>query len=384
MADVHGYCDPVFNSVRDLLQQRIVSGDEIGASLCINVDGKNVLDLWGGYADEAHTRPWEKDTLSVIWLCSKVVTTLAANILADRGLLDVNEKVATYWPEFAANGKEDVRVSHILSHTSGVSTWPPGTTYEEILDVEGATAKLANMAPLWTPGELNGYHLVSQGHLVGEIVRRVSGKALNQFIADEIAGPLGADYRLGLPKELWSRTADIVPFTPGPPPSIVATSIAAKTYAGTPMLPSIAGAPNEPAFRERQLGGIGGFSNARALARIGSMVSLNGAVDGKQYLSPSTIENMLQEQVAGTDAVLFQYLRFGLGIALPSPQSLPWIPEGRICFWGGWGGSFFLMDLDRRMTIGYVMNKMHQVVIGNERTTHNYVKEIYKVIGQQK
>ncbi|KAJ5166756.1 uncharacterized protein N7482_005537 [Penicillium canariense] len=381
MADVRGYCDPSFTSVRELLEQRIASGVEIGASLCINIEGKNVVDIWGGYADEAHTRPWEKDTLSPVWSSSKVVTNLAANLLADRGLLDVNEKVATYWPEFAANGKENVKVSHILGHSSGVSAWQPGTTYEEILDVEGATAKLAEMTPLWTPGELNGYHLISQGHLVGEIVRRVSGKSLNQFIADEITGPLDADYRLGLPKELWARTADIVPFTPSAFPDIDPTSIAARTYAGTPVSPALAVAPNSPSFRAAQLGGMGGFSNARALARIGSMVSLNGTVDGKQYLSPRTIENMLQEQVAGLDAVLFQYLRFGLGVGLPSPQSLPWIPEGRICFWGGWGGSLLLMDLDRRMTIGYVMNKMHESILGYERTTHDYVKEIYKALG---
>lgn len=382
MAEVHGDCDPAFNSVRELLQQRIASGDEIGASLCINIDGKNVVDLWGGHADEAHTRSWEKDTITMIWSSSKVVTNLAANILADRGLLNLNEKVATYWPEFAANGKENITVSQILSHTAGVSSWPLGTTLEEILDVEGATKKLEEMAPLWTPGELIGYHLVTQGHLVGEIVRRVTGKTLNQFIVDEIATPLGADFRLGLPEDLWSRAADIVPFTPSPLPAIDPESIAAKSYAGTPILPSV---PNTPAMRARELGAIGGFSNARALARIGSIVSLNGTVDGKQFLSPRAIENMMQEQIAGVDAVLFLYIRFGLGVALPAPQTFPWIPDGRrICFWGGWGGSFFLMDLDRRMTIGYVMNKMHQVIMGNEKTTHDYVREIYKVVDQLK
>lgn len=150
------------------------------------------------------------------------------------------------------------------------------------------------------------------------------------------------------------------------------------------MSPSFPTVPNGDAFRKNGIGGIGGFSNARALARIGSMVSLNGTVDGKQYLSPKTIDDMLQEQVAGVDAVLFHYFRFGLGLALPSPQSLPWIPEGRLGFWGGWGGSFILMDLDRRMTIGYVMNKMHEVIMGNERTTHDYVREIYRVVDQLK
>ncbi|KAI2791189.1 hypothetical protein POX_c04045 [Penicillium oxalicum] len=384
MTEIKGHCDPAFESVRELLLERFNSGDELGASLCINIDGKNVLDLWGGFADEARTRPWEQDTVTGVWSSSKVITCLAVNILADRGLLDVNEKVSTYWPEFAANGKENVKVSHILSHTSGVPAWAPGITLEEVLDVEGATKKLAELAPMWTPGELSGYHLVSQGHLLGEIVRRVSGKSLTQFIADEIAGPLDADYHLGLPEKDWPRAAELIPPTSGPMPKVDPTSIVARAFAGTPMGEAFAKAPNTSEFRKQELGAIGGFTNGRGLARIGAMVSCNGTLDGKKIMSPETISNMLQEQVAGTDAVLMTDLRFGLGVGLPNPETFPAIPEGNICYWGGWGGSLILMDLDRRMTIGYVMNKMHPTVVGSEKTTHQYIKAIYSAVDQAK
>ncbi|KAF7718160.1 Beta-lactamase domain-containing protein [Penicillium ucsense] len=384
MTELHGHCDSAFNAVRALFRERLESGAEIGASLCINIDGKNVLDLWGGFANEARTRPWERDTVTGVWSSTKVITCLAVNILADRGLLDVNEKVSTYWPEFAVNGKENVKVSHILSHTAGVPAWAPGITLEEVLDVEGATRKLAELAPMWTPGEFSGYHLVSQGHLLGEIVRRVSGKSLTQFIADEIAGPLGADYHLGLPEADWPRAADLIPPTESRMPQIDPASIAARAFAGTPMGAAFANSPNTPEFRKQELGAIGGFTNGRALARIGAMVSCKGTLDGKQILSPGAISSMLQEQAAGIDAVLMTYLRFGLGVGLPVPQSLPVIPEGNICFWGGWGGSLILMDLDRRMTIGYAMNKMYPTVVGSEETTHRYIKAIYEAVNQAK
>ncbi|KAJ5082240.1 hypothetical protein N7532_011283 [Penicillium argentinense] len=386
MTDPHGYCDPAFNSVRELFQQKLINGDELGASLCVNIDGKNVLDIWGGYADAAQTTPWETNTITPVWSCSKIVTNLAALILIDRGQLDVNENVATYWPEFGANGKENVKVSHILSHSSGVSGWEPSykITWDEIYNVKAANAKLASQEPWHVPGELSAYHLINQGHLVGELVERVSGKSLRQFIADEIATPLAADFDLGRPESERSRFAPVIP---PPPPSAAAASafaqmdpnsIGGKTILGAPFV-GAAEKSNEPDFWKAAMGGVGGISNARALARIGSIISRNGTVDGKQYLSPETIERALQEQVSGVDAVLFMYLRFGLGVALPAPQSLPWIPEGRLCFWGGWGGSFVIMDLERRMTIAYSMNKMQNVSLGNECTIA-YVEDIYKVV----
>lgn len=383
MADTYGPCDPAFNSVREAFAEKITKGEELGASLCVNIDGKNVIDIWGGHVDEAQTRPWNQDTITPIWSCSKVVSNLAALMLVDRGLLDVNENVAKYWPEFGANGKENIKVSHILSHSSGVPGWEPSEkmTWEDIFDVKSANAKLAAQAPWFAPGELNTYHIINQGHLVGEIVQRVSGRSLRQFIADEIAKPLGADFDLGRPESEWSRISPVIP-----PPNVPAEAFAhldpngvtAKTYQGSPLL-GAAEQANTPKFWKAEMGGVGGISNARALAQIGSIISQNGTVDGKQYLSPETIDRALEEQIAGPDAVLFLYLRFGLGLGLPVPQSLPWIPDGRICFWGGWGGSILIMDLERRMTIAYAMNKLQQVALGND-CTKAYVEEIYKVL----
>lgn len=376
MAEIHGYCDAAFNNVRELLQQRLAQGDELGASICVNIDGKPVVDLWGGYADAALSRPWNEDTITVVWSCSKVVSNLAALIIIDRGLLDPNEKVCKYWPEFGTNGKENVTVSHILSHASGVPSWEAPMALDDIYDTEKATARLAQQAPWWTPGEHSGYHLITQGHVIGELVRRTSGKSLTQFIADEIAGPLGADFRLGVSEKDWPRTADIIPPPPVELSGLDPESVAAKAFAGT-SIP--AEASMTPGFRKTEIGATNGFGNARALARIGSIVSLGGTVDRKQYLSPKTIDRMLQEQISGPDLVLFMYLRFGLGFGLPVPQTVPWIPEGRVCFWAGWGGAIIIMDLDRRMTIGYTMNKMSNAALGSENTAA-YVKAIYEAV----
>lgn len=376
MAATHGDCDSAFTSVRKLLQERIASGAELGACICVNIDGKNVLDIWGGHADAARTKPWDKDTLTPVWSCSKVVTSLAALILVERGLLDPDEKVATYWPEFAANGKENVKVSHLMSHSSGVPSWDPPMSLAGVYDTQNATARLANQAPWWTPGEHSGYHLTNQGHMIGELVRRISGKSLKQFIAAEIAAPLGADFTLGVPEKDWPRTADLTPPPPLPMDGLDPKSVAARAFRGAPVRAEEA---MTPGFRNAEIGAANGFSNARALARIGSIVALNGTVDGKQYLSPRVVDRMLEEQVRGNDLVISSYLRFGLGVGLPVPQSLPWIPENRLCFWGGWGGSIIIMDLDKRMTIGYAMNKMGTGTLGNDNT-QVYVKEIYRIV----
>ena len=181
MAATHGFCDPTFKRVRDLFEQKLASGDEVGASICINIDGKNALDIWGGHADAAKTRSWEEDTLGVVFSSSKVAVALAALILVDRGLLDVEEKVSKYWPEFAVNGKEDTKVWHILSHSSGMPHWDTRVSLETIYDTKSSTEMLAAQAPWYKAGEASAYQMVNHGHLVGELVRRISGKSLKKF-----------------------------------------------------------------------------------------------------------------------------------------------------------------------------------------------------------
>ena len=379
MADtiIDGSCDPAFNRVRELVQEKVTSGEELGVSLCINIDGKTVLDLWGGHADAEKSRPWEKDTLTVVWSCSKVITALAALTLIDRGLLDPEEKVSKYWPEFGVNGKEDVKVWHILSHSSGVPTWEKPVTIDFVYETQASTDELASQVPWFEPGSASAYQMLNYGHLVGELVRRISGKPLKQFIAEEIAGPLGADFRLGVPEEDWARTADIVPPPPmALPEGIDMQSVMVRTF--TNPIPD-AKTSLTPGFRGAEIGAANGFANARSLARIGDLVSLKGTIDGKQYLSPKTVDQMVQERISGVDLVLGLNLRIGLGVGLSVPNTLTFLPEGNIAFWGGWGGSVVIMDLDRRMTITYAMNNMAQGTLGNANS-EAYIKAIYEIL----
>ncbi|EER44719.1 beta-lactamase [Histoplasma capsulatum var. duboisii H88] len=377
---VQGDYDAAFAPVKDLLQKFIDAGEELGASITVNIDGRNVVDIWGGYRDTARTSPWTRDTVTTVWSTTKTVTNLAALMLVDRGQLDLFEKVATYWPEFAANGKQDIEVRQLLAHTSGVSGWEPNINLEELYDLKLSTERLAAQKPWWKPGTASGYHMQNQGHLVGELVRRVSGKSLKQFIAEEIAGPLGADFQLGAAECDWERVAEIVP----PPPldfdfsKLPSDSPAFKTFTGQPAKPETA---NTPMWRKAAIGALNGHSNSRGVNGVLSAITLGGEVNGVRLLSQKTIDLIFQEQASGPDLVFGIPLRWGIGYALPLKPMPFFLPENteRICFWVGWGGSIAIMDLERRMTITYVMNKMAAGAIGSNRGDA-YAKAIYAAV----
>jgi CubicO group peptidase (beta-lactamase class C family) len=374
---VQGSFDDRFQAVKDGLEANLRSGEDLGASIVINLEGETVMDVWGGFRDTERTVPWTEDTITNVWSTTKTVTNLAALVLAARGELDVYEPVATYWPEFAANGKQDIEVRHLLSHTSGVSGWDQPVVTEDIYDWETSTARLAAQAPWWKPGTASGYHALNQGHLVGEVVRRISGKTLKEFVATEIAGPLGADFQIGAKAADWDRIADVVP--PPPLPFDLSTldpeSPTYKTMTGPG--PS-AETANTPGWRQADIGAANGHGNARSVARILSTISLGGEVDGVRLLSPKTIDLIFDEQADGVDVVLGVPLRFGIGYGLPS-ESVPYLPKGRICFWGGWGGSMIIMDLDRRLTFAYMMNKMAPGIIGSDRSA-GYLEAVYRAL----
>lgn len=371
---VDGTYDPRFAGLRDLLNANLASGEELGAAIAVDVDGETVVDLWGGHADVARTRPWERDTIVNVWSTTKEITALAILTLVERGLVDLDAPVSTYWPEFAQNGKDQILVRHVMSHTSGVSGWDQPIELENLYDWELSTSKLAEQSPWWEPGTASGYHAQNQGHLLGEIVRRVTGRPLKQYVAEEIAAPLGVDLQIGAGPADDDRIAEIVP----PPPlpidfaSIDLESAMAKTFMG-PM--ADAAAANTIPWRRADMGGLNGHSNARALARAFSVISRGGEIDGVRLLSPSTIDRIFEEQSNGVDLVLGVPLRFGIGFGLPEQTTLPYIPEGRVCFWGGWGGSLTVMFPERRMTVSYVMNKMASGIIGSDRAAA-YMTEI--------
>lgn len=375
MTEPHGTHDPRFAPVHDALRRNLASGAELGASLVVDIDGEVVLDLWGGFRDEARTTPWDRDTITTVWSTTKTVVSLAALVLVDRGELDVHAPVARYWPEFAANGKEHVEVRHLLSHTSGVSGLEQPAAAEDLYDWDRTTARLAAQAPWWAPGTASGYHATNFGHLAGEVIRRVSGKSVKDFVAEEIAGPLDADFRIGAAEADWPRIARIVP----PPPARFAPepgSVMARTLAGPALDAAVA---NTAAWRHADIGAVNGHGNARSVARMLSALALGGTVGGVRLLGPDTIDLVFAEQANGTDLGLGIPLRWGIGYALPRPDALPWVPDGKVCFWGGWGGSVIIMDLDRRLTIAYVMNKMAPGIIGSDRST-TYVDAIYRAL----
>jgi CubicO group peptidase (beta-lactamase class C family) len=378
VADVHGTCDGRFEAVRGALARNLETGEELGASLAVDIDGELVVDLWGGSCDQAGIIPWAEHTITNVWSSTKTVTSLAALMLVDRGELDVAAPVAAYWPEFAANGKQGVLVRHVLSHSSGVSGLDQPAVVEDLYDWQKATARMAAQAPWWEPGTASGYHALNYGHLVGELVRRVSGKPLKQFVAEEIAGPLGADFQIGAAERDWPRISDVVP----PPPlpfdfeALGQDSPVVRTLTG-PAVP--AEAANTPGWRLADIGAANGHGNARSVARIMSAVSRGGQVDGIRLLGKETIDLIFREQLHGTDLVLGVPLRWGIGYGLPMPDLLPWIPDERICFWGGWGGSMIIMDAGRRMTISYMMNKMAPGIIGSERSA-TYGQAIYDAV----
>jgi CubicO group peptidase (beta-lactamase class C family) len=379
MAELSGTCDARFDGVREALQRNIDSGEDVGASIVVDLDGAIAVDLWGGFRDEAGTDPWTRDTITNVWSTTKTVTSLAALMLVERGQLDVDAPVAAYWPEFAANGKQDVLVRHLLSHTSGVSGLDQPAVVEDMYDWEKSTARFAAQAPWWTAGTASGYHALNFGHLIGEVLRRITGSSLKQFVADEIAGPLGADFQIGAAESDWGRIADVIP--PPPLPFDMAAlgpdSLVVKTFTG----PTVGAADaNTPGWRQADIGAANGHGNARSVARILSVISRGGEVDGVRLLSPETIELIFREQSNGVDQALGVPIRFGIGYGLPVPETIPYLPDEKICFWGGWGGSLIVMDLGRKLTIAYMMNKMAPGIIGSPRA-EQYSRAIYAALG---
>jgi CubicO group peptidase (beta-lactamase class C family) len=374
VAKIEGYCNEPFGKMADVLAASIDDGKDVGASVAVTVDGELVADFWGGWADAERTTAWQRDTIVNVFSTTKTMTSLSALVLADRGELDLDAPVSRYWPEFGQNGKDSVLVKQIMSHTSGVSAWDPPVMMEDVYDWDKSTSILAAQAPWWEPGSASGYHMLNHGHLVGEVVRRVSGRRLGRFFADEIAGPLHADFHIGLDPEHDLRVAPVI----APPPlefdlgAMDPESPAYKSFISPPCLDQKATVrhANSEAWRRADIGAANGHGNARSVARIQAVVANGGTIDGVNLLSPATIDRIFEVQSDGIDLVLGIPLTWGIGYALPRPDTFPYLPtNSRICFWGGFGGSMVIVDVDRRMTIAYMMNQLGEGIIGGPRST---------------
>jgi len=356
--EIQGYCDPRFENVRELLAASIESGADLGASFAATVDGEMVVDLWGGHQDEAQQIPWQENTITNVYSTTKTMSFLCALLLADRGELDFDAPVAQYWPEFAQNGKEEVKVWHVMNHAAGLSGLEVRVSETQLYDWDKITDLLAAQKPWWTPGSVTGYHAITQGFLIGEIVRRITGQSIGEFFQTEIARPLQADFFIGVPLSEFPRISDLVPPNSKGRLELAgdADSIRVKTFR-SPATNALAS--RTEGWRRAEIPAANGHGNARSVAKIHAILACGGEANGVRLMSPETAASVMRPRISGEDLVLNVPMSFGLGFGIIKPQ---------VCSWGGWGGSLVIIDQAARSSIAYVMNKMHPGLMGDTRS----------------
>jgi CubicO group peptidase (beta-lactamase class C family) len=364
--NIEGNCDSGFHAVEEAFRRNFDAHGEVGASISIVVDGETVVDLWGGHIDAVRRRPWERDTIVNVWSTTKGIVSTCAHRVVDQGLLDLDAPVAKYWAEFAQAGKAEIPVRYLLSHRAGLPAirepLPPGSAFKW----EVMTEALAKETPWWEPGTKHGYHAFTWGWLVGEVIRRVSGKSVGTYWREEIAEPLGLDFHIGLGPEHDSRTAEIIPADPPPPGETNFVmemlrdpqSMSFRVLANPPDL-FAPGVVNSRDWRAAEIPAANGHSNARAVARLYGALARGGELDGVRVLSTEAIERGTVEQARGPDEVMRLNLRPALGFVLTSPDARLG-PNPRAFGHSGAGGSLGFADPDAKVGFGYAMNRMLQ------------------------
>jgi CubicO group peptidase (beta-lactamase class C family) len=360
MLTIDGHCDPRFTAVREQFFANFTERGDVGAAVCVYQDGVRVVDCWGGHADAARARPFGPDTIVSVASTTKGMVALCAHMLAERGKLDLDAPVAGYWPEFAQAGKQDIPVRWLLSHRAGLPAIGPALPAGALLDWTAMTRAIAATTPWWTPGERHGYHAITYGHLVGEVIRRADGRTVGAFLRDEVAGPLRADFFIGVPEQADGRAAEVLPPPPGEATiwdTILADpeSVAGRTFLNPPRTPELV---NTRAWRAAEIPAANGHTSARGVARVYAALARGGELDGVRLLAPVTIERAIEEQSRGRDAVLTLPTRFASGFMLGMPAGIFDCGPGRRTFGHpGRGGSIGFADPDARIGFGYVTNQ---------------------------
>ena len=377
---VQGHCDARFGEIREIFEKSFDGDEEIGAAICFVLDGETVVDLWGGHYDEARTRPWERDTIVNTYSTTKGMTAICLHQAIERGLIDLDAPVARYWPEFAAADKGDVPVRWLLSHEAGLPAVRKRLPDGAVLDWDVMCAALAEQEPWWEPGTQHGYHALTYGFLVGEVLRRATGKTVGEWFREHVAGPLGADFHIGFGPEHDARVSDLygsllpssrgggepLPEIPGPLGQMMKDMRDPSTMTGAAFNNPPRGTDrvNSREWRAAEVPAANGHGSARALARIYGALARGGEVDGVRILAPASIEQARTEQAVGPDAVLGQLpMRFGLGFMLRQ-DFMPLSPSDEAFGHPGAGGSIGMADPDAKVGFGYVMNKMHLGLVG--------------------
>ncbi len=387
-AQIQGQCDPRFTAVRQAFAENFEKRGDVGAAVCVYVEGKPVVDLWGGYANAARTRPWDHNTVASVASTTKGMVAICAHMLVERGLLDLDAPAARYWPEFAQAGKATIPVRWLLSHRAGLPAIRRDMPPQSLYDWHVFTGVLAETAPWWEPGTRHGYHALTFGHLVGEVIRRISGKSVGQFFRAEVAGPLAADFFIGVPEAEDTRAAEILPDPPPRPGDTTMwevllrdpTSMASRAFLNPPRTPEVV---NTRAWRAAEIPAGNGHTTARALARIYGALACGGTLDGIRLLQPATIDAAIVEQSAGLDAILSFPTRFGLGFMLTLPER-PFGPNPRAFGHPGRGGSIGFADLDGGIGFGYVVNQYQTGTLRNpDLRWPTLVEAVYASLGSK-
>ncbi len=357
-APVQGFVSAGFEPVRGAFAANFEHRGDLGAACCIHLHGRPVVDLWGGVTAAGGTEPYTGDNLQMVMSTTKGVVAIAAHILAQEGRLDFDAPVAHYWPEFAAEGKTTIPVRWLLSHRAGLAAIDRPLSLEQVYAWDPVVDALAAQRPLWEPGSAHGYHVGTFGWLAGEVIRRVTGMSVGKFVAERIAGPLGAEFWIGLPSAMNARMATMVPSPPpsGPPDAFTArlmdpTTLLHRAFANPMLLPSMF---NEPAFWAAEIPAANGVGTARALSRL--YAACIGEVDGVRLLKADTLERATEMQSAGEDLVLGYETRYATGFQLSFPFR-PMAGEGSFGHYG-MGGSVAFGHQELGFSFAYVMNQM--------------------------
>jgi|TARA_B110000259_G_scaffold188451_1_gene247571 CubicO group peptidase (beta-lactamase class C family) len=373
--EIHGHCDDRFSPVLQAFEENFKNSNEVGASFAATLEGEFVVDIWGGHQDKEKLRPWQEDTIIKVASTTKTMTFLCALMLADRGQLDLDAPVYKYWPEFAANGKENVLVKHCLSHSAGLPGFSRPFTLEEMCDWDIACADLAGQATWWEPGTQSAYHMVTQGWLIGEIVRRITGKSFGTFFKEEVADKVNADFHIGTDSKHFQRIADVLEgdkpeslddlnaFMDLDPDSIMGRVMA--------QFPEGVGEAEmaSPMFRQAEIPAGNGHGNARSVVRAQTAMANDGTAFGVELLSPAGCRRALEPQIDGVDQLMGFEIQYCMGYGRRGGG--PFIPFGPLestIWWGGAGGSSVIIDTDAHMCFSYVMNQMSFDLLGDKRS----------------
>ena len=382
MVEVNGFVAPGYEKVRDAFVGNFDQRGDVGAAVALYRDGQLVVDLHGGVTEMDGATPYGPKDLQMVFSTTKGATAICAHILVERGLLDVDAPVSKYWPEFAAHGKGDAPVSWLLSHRIGLPDVDRPMTYEQAIAWDPVVEALADSVPIWEPGTERGYHAVTYGWLVGEVIRRVSGKSVGQFFADEVAGPLGLDFWIGLPSEQIERVIPLIPLGPppgvhfgdpeGPQPGMI--EMLAMLMGPDSLIARALSAPggafadqdiwNRPETWQAEIPAANGVTNAPSLARM--YAATVGEVDGVRLINDETMRNAIEIRSTGPDAVLVFDIPFGLGFMRNSDFAKLGSPSSFGHY--GAGGSVGFADHEANIGFGYVMNKMDLGIAGDPRT----------------